>query len=69
MDNRKAKDLELINTYLDHVRIEKAKFFLSEGFKVYQVVEKIGICDIDYFYKKFKKYTGVSPSYFKSQEQ
>lgn len=55
------------NTYLDRVRIEKAKELLGQGYKVYQVVDKVGICDIDYFYKKFKKYTGVSPSSFKAK--
>jgi two-component system response regulator YesN len=55
------------NTYLDHVRIENAKALLQRGFKVYQVVDKVGIRDIDYFYKKFKRYTGMSPSCFRSK--
>lgn len=54
------------NTYLDHIRISKAKEFLKDGLKVYQVAERIGFKDIDYFYKKFKKYTGVSPSGYKT---
>jgi len=56
------------NTYLDCFRIEKAKQMLKNGMKVYQVAEKVGIKDIDYFYKKFKKYTGVSPSYFRDTD-
>ena len=60
---------QYFNTYLDYVRIEKAKLFLQEGLKVYQVVKKVGYGDIDYFYKKFKKYTGVSPSFYKCKEQ
>ncbi len=63
----KSKTGMYFNTYLDHVRIEKAKQFLAQGHKVYQVVDKVGICDIDYFYRKFKKYTGVSPSAFKGK--
>ncbi len=63
----KSKTGMFFNTYLDHVRIEKAKQLLSQGLKVYQVVEKVGICDIDYFYRKFKKYTGASPSAFKAR--
>jgi len=42
---------------------------LQEGLKVYQVVKKVGYGDIDYFYKKFKKYTGVGPSFYKCKEQ
>lgn len=53
------------NTYLNQVRMENAKKLLENGHKVYEVAEKVGICDIDYFYKKFKKYTGVAPSAFK----
>jgi two-component system response regulator YesN len=64
----KIKTGMYFNTYLDHVRIEKAKQLLGQGLKVYQVVEKVGICDIDYFYRKFKKYTGVSPSAFKGND-
>lgn len=63
----KSKTGMYFNTYLDHVRIEKAKQLLGQGYKVYQVVEKVGICDIDYFYRKFKKYTGASPSAFKEK--
>jgi len=55
------------NSYLDHIRIENAKALLQKGLKVYQVVDKVGIKDIDYFYKKFKKYTGMSPSCFKAK--
>jgi two-component system response regulator YesN len=53
------------NTYLDLVRIEKAKLLLKEGYKIYQVAEKVGFRDIDYFSAKFKKYVGVPPSSFK----
>ncbi len=62
----KAQTGMYFNAYLDSVRLEKAKQLLNEGYKVYQVVEKVGIKDIDYFYRKFKKYTGVSPSSFKA---
>ncbi|WP_066195601.1 response regulator transcription factor [Gracilibacillus timonensis] len=51
--------------YLDRIRTEKAKKFLMEGnWKVYQVSEKVGYTNHDYFYKKFKKNVGVSPKEF-----
>lgn len=56
---------ECFNTYIDRIRLKKAKQLLKEGFKVYQVAEKLGYKDIDYFYKKFKKYNGMSPSEYK----
>ncbi len=55
------------NTYLDTVRVNKAKDMLKEGMKVYQVAEKTGYKDIAYFYKKFKKYAGVPPTNFKEK--
>jgi two-component system, response regulator YesN len=53
------------NTYLDMVRMEKAKLLLKDGLKVYQVAEKVGYEDIRYFYIKFKKYAGIPPAAFK----
>ncbi|MDL4841897.1 response regulator [Aquibacillus rhizosphaerae] len=53
---------EYFHTYLDIVRINKAKEALTKGEeKVYEISEKIGYCNIDYFYKKFKRYEGISP--------
>ncbi|WP_195262891.1 response regulator [Clostridium sp. 1001275B_160808_H3] len=54
------------NTYLDNVRIEQAKKLLVEDkLKVYEVCEKVGYKNIDYFYYKFKKYVGISPLNYK----
>lgn len=56
------------NTYLDTIRIEQAKKLLMEDkLKVYQVCEKVGYKNIDYFHSKFKKYVGVSPLNYKKQ--
>lgn len=54
------------NTYLDNVRIEEAKKLLVEDkLKVYEICEKVGYKDIDYFHYKFKKYVGISPLNYK----
>lgn len=58
---------EYFNTYLDKVRIEKAKGYLEEGLKVYQVAEKVGYTNVDYFHSKFRKYVGTSPSAYCKQ--
>ncbi|SEM46515.1 two-component system, response regulator YesN [Paenibacillus sp. cl141a] len=58
---------EYFNTYLDKVRIDKAKDFLKQGMKVYQVAEKVGYTNVDYFHSKFKKYVGTSPSNFRKK--
>jgi two-component system response regulator YesN len=53
---------------LDKIRIEKAKYLLvEEKLKVYQVCERVGYKNIDYFHSKFKKYVGISPLNYKKQ--
>lgn len=56
---------EYFNTYLDKVRIENGKRLLMQGLKVYQVAERIGYSNVDYFHSKFKKYEGISPSSYR----
>lgn len=62
----KNKTGEYFNTYLDKVRIQKAKEFLSQGMKVYEVAERVGYANVNYFHGKFKKYEGRSPSDYKN---
>lgn len=50
-----------IMDYLNWYRIEKAKEMIWEsGLKSYEVAEKVGISDPNYFSRIFKKYTGKS---------
>lgn len=58
---------EPFNTYLDKVRIEKAKELLEQGLKVYQVAERVGYSNVDYFHGKFRKYVGESPSAYRKK--
>jgi two-component system response regulator YesN len=57
------------STYLDKVRIEKAKELLSCGYKVYQVAEIVGYAYVDYFHTKFRKYAGMSPMSFRKNSR
>lgn len=56
---------EYFNTYLDKVRIDKAKELLEQGMKVYEVAERVGYMNPDYFNMKFRKYVGVSPTSYR----
>jgi two-component system, response regulator YesN len=58
---------EYFNTYLDKVRIAKAKEFLDQGMKVYQVAERVGYSSPDYFHSKFRRYAGMSPSDYRKK--
>lgn len=54
------------NDYLLSVRMEKAKELLhTTHMKIYEVSEAVGYRDIDWFYKKFRAYTGVSAMEYK----
>lgn len=56
------------NNILDTIRIVNAKRLLLEtDMKVYQISEKVGYNNIDYFYLKFKKYVGISPKEYKRE--
>ncbi|CAM3669817.1 response regulator transcription factor [Cohnella lubricantis] len=63
----KSKMGESFNTYLDKVRIDRAKELLEQGMKVYQVAERVGYSNVDYFHGKFRKYVGVAPSAYRKK--
>jgi YesN/AraC family two-component response regulator len=54
------------NEYLLQQRMEKAKFLLEHtGLRIYEIANKVGYIEIDWFYKKFKSYTGVSANAYR----
>ncbi|WP_163192952.1 response regulator transcription factor [Clostridium thermarum] len=59
---------ENFNSYLDRIRIDNAKELLTQkDLKIYEVSERVGFKNKDYFFSKFKKYVGVSPKEYKRQ--
>ncbi|MDE6602919.1 MAG: response regulator transcription factor [Lachnospiraceae bacterium] len=57
---------ESFNSYVDHRRIEHSKKLLAENrLKVYEIAKQAGYKNVDYFHKKFRKYTGMSPAEFR----
>lgn len=54
------------NEYLLQQRMEKAKTLLEHtNMKIYEIANKVGYTEIDWFYKKFKSYTGVSANEYR----
>lgn len=48
--------------YLTMVKMERAKILLAEGrLKTYEIAEKLGFKDIEYFSRLFKRYAGMPP--------
>lgn len=61
---------ENFNSYIDRVRIDRAKeLLLKEDSKVYAIAEKVGYRNPDYFYTKFKKYVGMSPAEYRKRSR
>lgn len=57
---------ESFNSYLDRVRIDHSKELLQKDqLKVYEIAERVGYKNVDYFHKKFKKYVGESPAEYR----
>ena len=58
------------NSYVDHIRIQRAKeFLLRDDAKVYAIAERVGYKNVDYFHIKFKKYVGQSPAEFRKKNK
>ena len=56
------------HTYLDDVRIEKAKELLTTTpMQVYRIAKQVGYSNVDYFHIKFKKKIGMSPAAYRKQ--
>lgn len=54
-----------IGRYITIQRITKAQEYLRDGMTVTQVCDKMGFSSYAYFFKVFKKMTGISPSHYR----
>ncbi|WP_233184197.1 response regulator transcription factor [Paenibacillus sonchi] len=56
------------NEYLLRQRMEKAKLLLeTTGMKIYEIADAVGYTEMDWFYKKFREYTGTSANEYRKQ--
>lgn len=59
---------ENFNSYVDHIRIHHSKKLLEEApYKVYEIAQRVGYMNVDYFHMKFKKYVGISPAEYRKK--
>ena len=57
---------ESFNVFVDRMRVRRAQELLSnKDLKVYEIAEKVGYKNVDYFHKKFRKYVGQSPAEYR----
>ena len=57
------------NTYIHHLKINQAKELLEEGLLIYEVCDRIGFDNANYFAKLFRRYTGISPNEYKKRSR
>ena len=61
---------KIFNSYVDQVRINHAiELLMDNKLKVYEIAERVGYKNVDYFHKKFKKYVGVSPAEYRNKKE
>jgi two-component system response regulator YesN len=62
----KKKTGKNYNDYLNEIRIEAAKKYLAtSNLKIYEIAEKVGFTNTDYFTYKFQKIEKISPSEYR----
>jgi two-component system response regulator YesN len=58
------------NSYLDEVRIKHSVELLDQtDLKVYEIAEKVGYSNVNYFHQKFKKIKGLSPAEYRKENR
>lgn len=63
----KSRTNEKFVDYLNDVRIEKAKdLLLDSNRKMYQIAKSVGYDNVKYFFRIFKKRTGITPEQFRA---
>lgn len=66
----KSYEAVTFNDYLIKVRMEKAKELLkTTDKKIYEIAHEVGYRQLDWFYKRFKEYTGYSAKEYKMKAQ
>ena len=56
--------------YLEKIRMEKAADLLSHSnLMVYEISDRVGYKNVDYFYKKFKSFYHLSPNEFRKKNE
>ncbi|WP_234124025.1 response regulator transcription factor [Clostridium hydrogenum] len=65
---KKKTGISLLD-YITKVKMERAKKLLTESeYKSYEIADRLGYNDSEYFSKLFKKYLGISPIQYRKQK-
>jgi AraC family L-rhamnose operon transcriptional activator RhaR len=69
--NRKLKDEcgLTLGQLRSRLRLQRAQYFIRQGWPMQSVAEKVGMPDNNYFSRWFRQQTGMTPSQFKKSPQ
>ncbi len=52
-----------VSDFIKHIRLEKAKdLLINTNYPIYEIANKVGYSDANYFSRSFSKIYGISPS-------
>ena len=57
----KTKTGQNLFDVINKMKLEKAKDYIDQGYRIYEVAQMVGFDDVSYFSRVFKKYEGCSP--------
>ena len=58
-----------VRNSLSNIRAHSKDLLINTELKVYEIAEKVGYRNVDYFHTKFKKYVKESPAEFRKKNK
>ena len=56
----KVKTGENLFDVINKMKLEKAKEYISQGYRIYEIAQMVGFDDVSYFSRVFRKYQNCS---------
>ena len=63
----KTKTGQNLFDVINKMKLEKAKEYMSQGKRIYEIAQLVGFDDVSYFSRVFKKYEGCSPREYENR--
>ena len=63
----KTKTGQNLFDVINIMRLEKAKEYMNQGMRIYEIAQQVGFDDVSYFSRVFKKHEGCSPREYENR--
>lgn len=63
----KTKTGQNLFDVINKMKLEKAKEYMSQGMRIYEIAQLVGFDDVSYFSRVFRKYEGCSPREYENR--